>query len=114
MRVDGLLVCVSQETNDPSIFKQIRNLNIPLVFFDRQCEGVDFPSVTFDDRNGAANALDKIIKEGYTKIAHFAGYSTVSIGKERCLGYKTCAETKWNWHQSGMDHRRRIRNYRRL
>ncbi len=88
MRVDGLLVCVSQETNDPSIFKQISSLNIPLVFFDRQSEGVDFPSVTFDDRNGAANALDKIIKEGYTKIAHFAGYSTVSIGKERCLGYK--------------------------
>jgi LacI family transcriptional regulator len=88
MRVDGLLVCVSQQTNDPSIFHQIKHLNIPLVFFDRKCEGVDFPTITFDDRNGAAIALDKIIKEGYTKIAHFAGYSTVSVGKERCLGYK--------------------------
>ena len=75
MRVDGLLACVSQQTNDPSIFNQARNLNIPLVFFDRQCPGLDFPSITFDDKNGAANALDKIIKEGYTKIAHFAGYS---------------------------------------
>ena len=88
MRVDGLLVCVSQQTNDPSIFHQIKHLNIPLVFFDRQYEGLDFPAITFDDRNGAANALDKILKEGYTKIAHFAGYSTVSIGNERCLGYK--------------------------
>jgi len=92
MRVDGLMVCVSQQTNDPSVFNQIRNLNIPLVFFDRQYEGLDFPSITFDDRNGAANALNKIIKEGYTKIAHFAGYSTVSIGKERCLGYKHALE----------------------
>ncbi len=92
MRVDGLLVCVSQQTNDPSIFHQIRNLNIPLVFFDRPWEGLDFPTITFDDRNGAANALDKIIKEGYTKIAHFAGYSTVSIGKERCLGYTLALE----------------------
>ncbi len=88
MRVDGLLVCVSQQTDDPSIFNQVRNLSIPLVFFDRQFEGLDFPAITFDDRNGAENALDKIIKGGYTKIAHFAGYSTVSISKERCLGYK--------------------------
>ena len=88
MRVDGLLVCVSQETNDPSIFNQVRNFNIPLVFFDRKFEGLDFPAITFDDRNGASNALDEVIKEGYTKIAHFAGYSTVSVGRERCLGYK--------------------------
>jgi len=92
MRVDGLLVCVSQETRDPSIFRQINSLNIPLVFFDRQCEEVDFPSVTFDDRNGAAKTLEKIIKEGYTKIAHFAGYSTVSIGRERSLGYTQALE----------------------
>ncbi len=92
MRVDGLLVCVSQETTDPSIFHQIRQLNIPLVFFDRQCEGLDFPTITFDDRNGAAKALDKVIEEGYTKIAHFSGFSTVSIGKERCLGYRDALE----------------------
>jgi len=102
MRVDGLLACVSQRTNDPSIFHQARNLNIPLVFFDRHCPGLDFPSVTFDDKNGAAKALNRIIKEGYTKIAHFAGYSTVSIGKERCLAYQQALvnnriEVNSNW-----------------
>lgn len=88
MRVDGLLICVSQETKNPEIFKQIGKLKVPLVFFDRQFEGLDFPNITFDDRNGAVTALGKIIKHGYSKIAHFAGYSNVSIGKERCLGYK--------------------------
>jgi LacI family transcriptional regulator len=88
MRVDGLLVCVSQQTNDPSIFDRVRNLGIPLVFFDRQFDGLDFPAITFDDRNGAENALDKVIRNGYRKIAHFGGYSTVSISRERCLGYK--------------------------
>ena len=92
MRVDGLLVCVTQQTNDPSIFHKIKNLGIPLVFFDRQVEGLSFPSVTFDDRKGAASAVDSIIKKGYTKIAHIAGYSTVSIGRERCLGYKAALE----------------------
>jgi LacI family transcriptional regulator len=38
MRVDGLLVCVSQQTTNPQIFNHIKKLNIPLVFFDRQFE----------------------------------------------------------------------------
>jgi LacI family transcriptional regulator len=63
-------------------------VNIPLVFFDRQFEGLGLPNITYDDRNGAVIALEKIIKEGYTKIAHAAGYFNISIGKERCLGYK--------------------------
>lgn len=94
MRVDGLLVCVSQQTKDPQIFNRIKKLNIPLVFFDRQFEGLNFSGVTFDDRNGAEKAVDKIIEQGYTKIAHFAGYSNVSIGKERCRGYKNVLEKK--------------------
>jgi len=88
MRVDGLVVCVSQQTNDSAIFDNIKNKNIPLVFFDRQFEGLDFRNVVFDDKNGAVTALNKIIEEGYTKIAHFAGYSNVSVGRERCLGYE--------------------------
>ncbi|MFZ0454019.1 MAG: LacI family DNA-binding transcriptional regulator [Ignavibacteriaceae bacterium] len=88
MRVDGLLICVSQQTKQPQIFNHVKKLNIPLVFFDRQFEGLEFPSVTYNDREGAVTALNKILEEGYTRIAHFAGYSSVSIGKERCLGYK--------------------------
>ena len=88
MRVDGLLVCVSQQTKNPQIFNHIGKLNIPLVFFDRHFEGLNFPGVAFNDRDGAITALEKIIKEGYTKIAHIAGYSHVSIGKERMEGFK--------------------------
>ena len=88
MRVDGLLVCVSQQTKDPQIFNLIKKLHIPFVFFDRQFEGLNFSSVTFDDGNGAVKALNEIIENGYTKIAHFAGYSNVSIGRKRCQGYK--------------------------
>ena len=94
MRVDGLLVCVSQQTKDPRIFEQAKKLNVPLVFFDRQFEGLDLPRIVFDDRNGAIAALEKIINQGYAKIAHFAGYSNVSIGRERCAGYKQALEKR--------------------
>jgi LacI family transcriptional regulator len=94
MRVDGLLVCVSQETKSPKIFNYIKKLNIPFVFFDRRFEGLEFPSITYNDREGAFAALNKIIDNGYNKIAHFAGYSSVGIGKERCLGYKNALKKK--------------------
>lgn len=94
MRVDGLLVCVSQQTEDPQIFNYIKKLNVPLVFFDRFFEGLKFPSITYDDRKGAVAALNRILDNGYTKVAHFAGYSNVSIGKERCLGYKEALKNR--------------------
>lgn len=88
MRVDGMLVCISQQTNDSKIFEQVKKIGIPLVFFDRQIEELNLSSIVFDDMNGAVSALDKVIAEGYTKIAHFAGYQEINIGKERYLGYK--------------------------
>jgi LacI family transcriptional regulator, galactose operon repressor len=89
MRVDGLLVCLSQETKDREIFSRVKKMRIPLVFFDRAFEKMDFPIVVFDDKSGALNALDQIIGSGYTRIAHFAGFSSVNIGKRRTDGYKS-------------------------
>ena len=88
MRVDGLLVCVSQATSDPEIFEYIRKFNTPLVFFDRVLDDLGFSTVVFNDRQGAIDALDEVIAAGYKKIAHFAGYQSLSIGRERCEGYQ--------------------------
>lgn len=89
MRVDGLLVCNSQESKDTSIYTQIRKMKIPLVFFDRVAKIRGFSKVVFDDRNGALSALEKVISSGFTRIAHFSGYRSISIGAERCNGYLT-------------------------
>lgn len=106
MRVDGLLVCNSQETKDTTIYSQIKKMNIPLVFFDRVVKDTGFSSVVFDDRKGAISSLDMVFKAGYTRIAHFAGYSGINIGKERLEGYKTSLkkhgiEIRKNWITEG-------------
>jgi LacI family transcriptional regulator len=88
MRVDGLLVCVSQYTSDRKVFEYARRLKIPLVFFDRAIKGMGFNCVAFDDKKGTIDALNQLISRGYISIAHFAGYSNTSIGNERCQGYK--------------------------
>jgi LacI family transcriptional regulator len=87
MRVDGLLVCLSQETTDSQVFKTVKKMKIPLVFFDRAFENMKFSRVIFNDNLGATNSLNLILQEGYSKIANFAGYSNTNIGRERTEGY---------------------------
>lgn len=87
MRVDGLLVCVSQGTTDNQLFKVAAKMGIPLVFFDRALENLEFSRAVFDDKTGAIYAMNQIIEAGYTKIAHFAGYSQTNVGKTRIEGY---------------------------
>jgi LacI family transcriptional regulator len=82
-----LLVCLSQETTDRHIFNVVKKMKIPLVFFDRAFENLKFSRVVFNDKPGAANSINSIIEEGYTKIAHFAGYSNTNIGKRRSEGF---------------------------
>jgi LacI family transcriptional regulator len=92
MRVDGLLVCVSQTTSDREIFTSAEKLGIPLVFFDRTIKYRGTSQVIFDDRNGTRSALEVLIKGGYRKMAHFAGYQKSSIGRERCNSLRKTLE----------------------
>ncbi len=89
MRVDGLLICLSQETQDTTIFSQLKKMKIPTVFFDRAFKNMGFSTVVFNDKKGAIDALDEIILSGYTRIAHFAGYSKTNIGIDRSEGYQS-------------------------
>jgi len=86
MRVDGLLVSVSQETVT-SCFEPVQQMGIPVVFFDRAIDEMNFSSVTVDDKGGAATAVEHAIKLGYKKIMHFAGYGNVDINRKRRAGY---------------------------
>ncbi len=88
MRVDGLLVSVSKQQPDLSVYQQVRDMHMPLVFFDRQIEDAGFSSITIDDRLGAFHAVDHLIQQGYRKIAHIAGTHDVAIGRERRAGYE--------------------------
>jgi LacI family transcriptional regulator len=88
MRVDGLLVSVSQEAPDREIYERVRAMGIPLVFFDRQIEGLGTGSVTIDDRAAARRAVEHAIERGHRRIAHVAGTDAVAIGRQRRAGYE--------------------------
>ncbi len=95
MRVDGLLISISQQTKDYEIFNTIKNYNVPLVFMDRVVDLPEFSSVTVDDRGGSFLAIEHAIQLGYKKIAHIAGYQEINIGQRRYLGFEE-AMKKYN------------------
>ncbi len=92
MRVDGLLVSITEKTNDTTVFEKVQNRGVPIVFFDRVLEGMGFNCVTTDDEKSSFDAVSFLAKRGYTKIAHLAGYQNSNIGINRANGYKKAME----------------------
>jgi LacI family transcriptional regulator, galactose operon repressor len=95
MRVDGLIISISQQTKNYEIFNTIKNYDVPLVFMDRVIDLPDISSVTVDDKGGAFMAIEHAIKLGYRKIGHLAGYQEINIGRGRYLGFEE-AMTKYD------------------
>jgi len=87
MQVDGLIISVTEQTKDCSIFERVINSKIPLVFIDRVPPIKNVPSVTVDDKGGAYSAVDYFIKKGITRVGHVGGYAHVNIGKARLNGF---------------------------
>ena len=88
MKVDGIIISISQETKDYSIFETVKRRKIPLVFMDRIPNLEEVNTVQVDDRDGAFKAVEHAIKLGYKNIAHFAGYPDINIGRERYAGFE--------------------------
>jgi LacI family transcriptional regulator len=86
-RVDGLLIAISKNTHNKAIYETAKRRNVPLVFFDRALDGIEFSSVGIDDRKAALNLVTYAIKCGYKKIAHLSGSLTIGIGRDRHRGY---------------------------
>jgi len=102
MRVDGLIISITEETTDLSIFEKVLSHGVRLVFIDRVPDMPNISSVTVNDKMGAFTAIEYAIKKGYKKIAHIGGYHNINIGKDRFDGfqqamskYKIPIKPKW-------------------
>ncbi len=94
-RVAGILVSASQTIENSDHFRMLQKQGIPLVLFDRIYEDIGVSQVVVDDFNGAFKAVEHLIQSGYKKIAHLAGFKSLSIGYNRKQGY-LAALNKYN------------------
>jgi DNA-binding LacI/PurR family transcriptional regulator len=86
-RVDGILVSVAKTTEKFEHLLKIRESGIPLVFFDRICEGIESDRVVVDDETGAYEAVKHLIETGCKSIVHLSGPQNLLIGQGRKNGY---------------------------
>jgi len=87
MKMDGLIISITQETTDFAIFQKIIQHNVPIVFVDRAPDMPGISSVTVNDRGGAFAATEYAINKGYKNIAKIGGNNNINIGRQRNEGF---------------------------
>lgn len=88
--IDGFIMSLATETqlkNDYNHLKEVTDQGIPLVLFDRTTDEVECDKVVINDREGAYEAVKKLIEDGRKKIALITTENYLSIGKDRTDGY---------------------------
>jgi DNA-binding LacI/PurR family transcriptional regulator len=86
-RVDGMIVCLSKETDRFDHFTQLIENEIPLVFFDRVCLSELVPCVVVDNKEAVNQIISHFSHNGYKRIAFISGPSHLSISSSRIEGY---------------------------
>lgn len=87
-RVDGVMACVSKNTENFDHFKECLERSLPLVFFDCICEEIESPKVVIDDFDAGFKATHHLIEQGSTRIAYVGGPINLPVYKDRFEGYK--------------------------
>ncbi|MDC7994259.1 LacI family DNA-binding transcriptional regulator [Altibacter sp. HG106] len=91
-RVDGIMISLASSTADISHINRIKELEIPLVMFDKISKLVDCSKIIIDDREAAYKATKHLIDQGCKRIAHFRGPLLPQNSIDRFLGYKKALE----------------------
>lgn len=84
--LDGLLACTSSHSGSTAQFQQLTEKGIPVVFFDRIAPGLSTSKVVQDDYNGAFEAVEHLVKNGYRRIAHISGPKGFALTENRAKG----------------------------
>ena len=91
-RVDGIMISLANKTVDISHLKRVRELEVPLVMFDKISKMIDCSKVVINDREAAYMATKHLIDTGCKRIAHFRGAMLPQNSIDRFLGYKKALE----------------------
>ncbi len=91
-RVDGIMISLASTTAEISHINRIKELEIPLVMFDKISKLVDCSKIIINDREAAYKATKHLIDRGCKRIAHFRGPLLPQNSIDRFLGYKKALE----------------------
>lgn len=91
-RVDGIIMSLSNESNNDFHIKEILRKEIPFVQFDKISKLIPSSKVIINDQKAAMEAVQHLIDKGCKKIAHIRGPENPQNAIDRFLGYKKSLE----------------------
>lgn len=87
-KVCGVIVSQAKDTRRYDHFQKLIDSQMPIVFYDRICTGIDASRVVVDDYMGAFTAVQHLIETGCRRIAFYGAPMQLEISKNRFNGYK--------------------------
>lgn len=90
-RVDGILISLAKDTQDYSIFDELKQYGIPVVFFDRVPAGHLYHGVRCNLARASSELVDLLAQRGHTHIGFINGPATLAAAAEREQGIRTAA-----------------------
>jgi LacI family transcriptional regulator, galactose operon repressor len=90
-QVEGILLASAHGPTNTAWRKTLLELAVPVVLIDRCLAGLNF--VSGDDNAIGFVATKHLYEQGYRRIAHIAGPSTVSTAVGRLAGYRRALQT---------------------
>jgi len=86
MHVEGIIICLSQDTTDFSHLERLKKLHVPVVLFDRTAD-IGISSVIINDIASACEATSYLIESGAKRIAFLGGSNQMKQTIDRKHGY---------------------------
>lgn len=86
-RVDGLIVAITKNTVDMSLFESFKAVGIPVMCIVREPISQSFNCISINNKEGGFKATNFLVKTGHKRIAHIMGPETLQISQLRYQGY---------------------------
>lgn len=93
-RISGLFSCISSETINIEPFLKLKDLDIPVIFFDKVPDTNDCNKVCVADASSATIAATTLLKKKKKKILALFGNSHLSITKKRLDAFTKTVDKK--------------------
>lgn len=103
-RITGLFVCISPETINIDPFLKLKELDIPVIFFDKVPEAGNCNKVCVADSLSATMAANAIINKKKKKVLGIFGNTHLLITKKRLEAFQNTINEKVNKIKLITDH----------
>lgn len=87
-RVDGLIASLSFETENLDHFQEFSKKGIPIIFFDRVEENLEYTKVIIDNYKAGYQATNHLIEQGCKRIILVTGNLKRNVYNNRFKGYR--------------------------